>query len=81
MELIISRRKTCTVWCLFSVRTEPGRPERHDLFCWSQEANGESRFAALPDMGGTPEEDLAFFRAFAFSDPDPAFLLELFEDR
>ena len=81
MELIISRQETRTVWCLFSVRTESGRPDRHDLFCWSREANGESRSASLLDMGFSLREDLAFFRAFAASSPDPAFLRELFEDR
>ena len=80
MELRISRRGKRTVWCLFRVETVCKRV-RHDMICWSREPNGETRFAALWDMGGTEEEDRGFFRAFAASFPDPDFLLELFEDR
>ena len=81
MEQRVFRKGNRTVWCRFTVKERAGRPERHDMTCRSREANGERRFAELRDMGGTLEEDLAFFRAFAETDPDPAFLLELFEDR
>ena len=68
------------MWCLYAEKGAGTPRERHDMICWEASPR-KTRFASLPDMGGSGREDRAFFRAFAGSDPDPAFLLEVFEDR